>query len=130
MNRLVSVLWRVLALGIAQSLLAGSPPTPRPSSGHGATSISLDQIEAIVGRQYSGDGLAVVSSPDGAMLRCALQRLNARITSEGLWLVSTVDGAKGEPFRVIARTLGREDEKILPLSGRVALAGQMGRFIR
>jgi len=64
------------------------------------------------------------------MLRCALQRLTARVTAEGLWLVSTVDGARGEPFRVIARTLGHEDGEALPLSGKVAVAGQMARFIR
>ena len=38
----------------------------------------------------------------------------------------TVDGAKGEPFRVIARTLGREDAETLPLSGKVAVAGADG----
>src|SRR5207244_12271717 len=54
----------------------------------------------------------------------------ARIATEGLWLVSTVDGARGEPFRVIARTLGREDEEALPLSGKVAVTGQMARFTR
>src|ERR1700690_2252732 len=116
MNRhLIPALWCLLALGIAQSLLAETPPTSKALTGHGAASIRLGQIEAVAGKQYSRDGLAVASRPDEAMLRCALQRLTARATAEGLWLVSTVDGARGEPFRVIARTLGHEDQEALPL---------------
>jgi hypothetical protein len=126
MNRLLaSALWCFLAPGIAQNLLAETPlPPDAPAS------IPFDQIGAVVTKQYSGDGLAVASSPEGAMLRCALQRLNGRITTEGLWLVSTVKGGKGEPFRVIARTLGRKDAAALPLSGKVTVAGQTARFIR
>ena len=131
MNRhLISALWCLVALGIAQSLLAEIPPLSKALTAHGAASIPLDQIGVVAGKQYFGDGLAVASRPDGAMLRCALQRLTARVTAEGLWLVSTVDGARGEPFRVIARTLGHENEEGLPLSGKVAVAGQMARFIR
>jgi hypothetical protein len=47
-----------------------------------------------------------------------------------LWLASAADGAKGERFRVIARTLGRESAETLPPTGKVAVAGQMARFIR
>jgi hypothetical protein len=131
MNRhLISVLWCLLALVIAQNLLAETPPISKALTGHGAASIRWDEIGAMAGKQYSGDGLAVASRPDGAMLRCTLQRLTGRVTAEGLWLISTVDGARGEPFRVIARTLGHEDGEALPLSGKVALAGQMARFIR
>jgi hypothetical protein len=129
-RRLVSALWCVLAFGIAQSLPAETPAIPKTASGHAAAPIPVDQIGAVVSKHYSGDDLAVVSSPDGTILRCALQRLNARITTEGLWLISTVDGARGAPFRVIARTLGREREEALPLSGKIAVAGQMARFIR
>jgi hypothetical protein len=128
-RRLVCALWCVVAFGFLQSLLAETPKIPNASSGRG-DSIPWEQIGAVVSKQYSGDGLAVVPSPDGAVLRCALQRLNGRITSEGLWLNSTVDGANGEPFRVIARTLGRQDVEALPLSGEVAVAGQMVRFTR
>ena len=131
MNRhLISALWCLLALGIAQCLLAETPPISKALTGHGAASIRLDQIGVMAGKQYSGDGLAAASSPDGAILRCALQRLTARVTAEGLWLISTVDGARGEPFRVIARTLGHEGGVALPLSGKVAVDGQMARFIR
>src|SRR6478672_5599517 len=129
---LLSGLRCVLALGLGQSLLAETPPVPAPvSAGHAAASIPLDQMRAMIGKQSSGDGLVVVSEPDGAMLRCTVQRLNGRLTTGGLSLVSTVDGAKGEPFRVTARTLGREhEEAVLPLLGKVAVAGQTGRFLR
>jgi hypothetical protein len=129
-GRLASALCCLLALGLAQSPLAGTPPPPTAFSGPAAASLPLDQIEAMIGKQISGDGLSVMSSPDGARLRCALQRLNARVTAEGLWLVSTVDSANGRPFRVIARTLGRVDAEALPLSGKVAVAGQMAQFMR
>ena len=37
----------------------------------------------------------------------SLKRLNGNVTTEGLWLVSTKEDPKGEPFRVVARALGR-----------------------
>lgn len=81
-------------------------------------------------KQYSGDGLAVKPSPDGARLRCVFQRLNARVTPQGLWLISTKDGAKGQPFRVVACAMGRGVMETLPSSGKVEVAGQVARFIR
>jgi hypothetical protein len=84
----------------------------------------------VAGKHYSGDGLAVASSPDGARLRCSFQKLNAHVTTEGLWLASATDGVKGEGFRVIARTLGRESAETMPLSGKVEVAGQVVKFIR
>src|SRR6476619_6230685 len=101
MNRLlVSATWCLMALGIEQSLLAETCPLPKASSaGYAAAPAPFNEIGALVGKQYSGDGLSVVSVPKAAMLRCPLQRLIARVSAEGLWLVSTVDGARGEPFR-------------------------------
>src|SRR4051812_10376129 len=61
----VSPLWCVLTLGIAQSLLAGTPPISTASAGQVATAIPLDQIGAVAGRQSSGDGLVVAFSADG-----------------------------------------------------------------
>ena len=52
------------------------------------------------------------------------QRLNAKVTDQGLWLASTKDGAKGEPFRVVARRLGRAGAQPLPLTGKVEMAGR------
>lgn len=111
-------------LGLAAMSIAAAPPDTKLAS------IPFDQIGAVAGKQYSGDGLGVVSSSDGARLRCDFQRLNARVTPEGLWLASTVDGARGEPFRVIACALGRKAVEMLPLSGQMAVTGQAAQFIR
>jgi len=92
--------------------------------------IPYDRIGAVAGKQYSGPDLAVMPGPDGAQLRCVFQRLNGRVTPEGLWLVSTVDGASGEPFRVIARALGRSDNQVLALSGKVDVEGRVARLVR
>jgi len=109
MNKAIGL--ALLAVGIAQTLLAEPPPLPKASAGHAAASMPLDKIGAVVAKQHSGDGLAAVtSSPDGAMLRCALQKLNGRVTTEGLWLISTADGAHGKGFQVIARALGRRED--------------------
>ncbi len=84
----------------------------------------------MAGEQYFGDGLAVSSWSVKATLRCVFQRLNARVTTQGLWLVSTKDGANGEPFRVVARALGRADTEPLASCGKVEVGGQVVRFIR
>jgi hypothetical protein len=114
-----------LPAGLGSTNQACNPPVSAR-----AALIPFDRIGAVAGKQYSGDGLVVAVSPGGATLRCAFQRLNANVTVEGLWLASTTDGAKGQPFRVMARALGRAGAEPLPLSGRVAVAGQVARFIR
>ena len=128
---LVSALCSVLALGLTQKLPAqetgGSTDLP---AGRAKAIIPFDQIGAVAGKRYSGDSLAVASSPDGARLSCSFQKLNAHVTTEGLWLASVEDGTKGEGLRVIARTLGRESAETVPLTGKVEVAGQVVKFIR
>ncbi len=67
----------------------------------------MDQLGAVAGKQYQGDGLSVIATPDGASLRCAFQRLEGQVTREGLWLSSTTDNHSGERFRVMAMEVGR-----------------------
>ena len=115
----------LVAVCLGQNLFA--------QDGAGSTSpvsIPFDQLGAAAGKQYSGDGLAVVSRSDGALLRCVFQRLSAQATAEGLWITSTVDEARGQPFRVIARTLGRSTREHLPPRGKVEAGEQVARFIR
>ena len=100
------------------------------SANQPSTSIPFDQIGALAGKQYSGDGLAVTATAAGARLKCAFQRLDARATTEGLWLSSETDAAGGEPFRITAFSLGREQAIVLPASGQVKLSGQTVRFVR
>ena len=85
---------------------------------------------AVADTRYSGDGLAVTSSPDGARLNCVFQRLEGRATTEGLWLFSTKDGAVGRPFRAIACAIGRDVMENLPLFGKVEMNDQSVRYVR
>ncbi len=102
---------------------------PARSQSNGVA-IPFDRIGAVAGKQYSGDALTVSSIPEGARLRCAFQRLNARVTAEGLWLASTVDGAQGEPFRIVARAMGRGRAEALPDMGEINVTDQTVCFIR
>ena len=69
--------------------------------------IPMDQLGAVAGKQYHGDGLSVATTPEGARLRCVFQKLEGQATREGLWLTSTTDASKGERFRVVAGEVGR-----------------------
>jgi hypothetical protein len=89
----------LLVNGFAVSSLASSPPP-----------IPINQLGAVAGKQYQGDGLSVRAAATGAELRCAFQRLEGEVTSAGLWLRSTADGAAGERFRVLATGVGRTDD--------------------
>jgi hypothetical protein len=89
----------LLVNGFAVSSLASSPPP-----------IPLNQLGAVAGKQYQGDGLSVRATATGAELRCAFQRLAGEVTAEGLWLRSTAVEADGERFRVLATGVGRDRE--------------------
>jgi hypothetical protein len=154
----VSVLCNLLAFGLVQMLaaegatavkVAGASQTAEPK----AALIPLAQLGAAAGRQYSGDGLAIVPAQDGAILRCAFQRLEGRATSEGLWLTSTAGKANAARFRVVAIAIERGQKGgqaspraqtpcplqkepglaatfALPGTGNVVVTEQLARFIR
>ena len=99
----------------------------------------MDQLSAVAGKQYQGDGLSVAAAPDGARLRCVFQRLVGQVTSEGLWLTSTAEAETGQRFRVLAVAVGRASPEpsvfksrpsTLPAAGTVEVADQITRFIR
>jgi hypothetical protein len=50
--------------------------------------IPMNQLGAVAGKQYEGDGLSVSAVPrsGSARLRCVFQRLEGEATAEGLWL--------------------------------------------
>src|SRR5262245_1502769 len=56
----------------------------------GPASVPWSAIGARASADYKGDGLSVSPPPTSARLRCAFQRLEGDVTSEGLWLTSTV----------------------------------------
>jgi hypothetical protein len=101
----------------------------------------LEQLGAVAGKQYDGDGLSVAATPDGARLRCVFQRLEGEATFQGLWLTSTFTNLT-DRFRVEAVGLGRKvrpessnrqpftSDIELPEDGVVGVEGQKVRFIR
>ena len=72
---------------VAQAAASTRPEPPvRQAAPERSAAIPFDQLGAAAAEQYNGDGLAVASTPDGAKLRCVFQRLNANVTTQGLWL--------------------------------------------
>ena len=101
-----------LAVGLAllhlQSSFAGPVDSALTSSpARASETIPWSEIGTKATAQYAGDGLSISAVKGDAVLRCVFQRMNARAAAEGLWITSTVDGAKGEPFRVVAVAVGR-----------------------
>ena len=98
-----------LVVGIV-GLAITAPSAFAEASQQSSAPIPMDQLGAVAGKQYQGDGLSVIATPDGASLRCAFQRLEGQVTREGLWLSSTADNNSGERFRVRAVSVGRTDD--------------------
>ncbi|HEU0011039.1 MAG TPA: hypothetical protein VFT34_14570 [Verrucomicrobiae bacterium] len=80
---------------------------------------------------FTGDGLAVNATADGARLRCVFQKLEAEVTAAGLWLRSTAPGA-ADRAQVVAARLRRDAGATLLLErrGGVDLATGHARYIR
>ena len=87
--------------------LAPAQQTDSSLLGHSAA-IPFDKIGSVAGKQYNGDGLAVVSDPDGA---AAVVRVSA-------FKCPRQDGAKGQPFRVVASSLGHAEMETFPAISR------------
>ena len=106
------------------------------------TPIAWSDLGAKATAQYSGDGLSVAVTPQGAVrLHCAFQKLEGEVTPEGLWLSSTVPGGAiaggaatvpGSRFRVVADAVGREGGTVtaLPRSGTASGDTSRARFAR
>ena len=125
----------VLAVTTA-SLWAASPErlasTPTGSAA-ASQAIPWADLGAKATAQYSGAGLAVCAGENGAVrLHCVFQRLEGEVTSEGLWLASTVGGAAVDHFRVVADYVGRDGGAMvaLPEHGVTAREAGAARFVR
>ena len=96
--------------------------------------IPLGELGIEIEKQYSGDGVSVVSTNSGAIVRAVMQDLEGEINDEGLWLTSRAgeDVGSENRFRVKAVTLGRSDggSVNLPLLGSVRVADQTAIFGR
>ena len=91
--------------GLAVVVLLAAQPTEAQTqfatnkAANHAKPIPMDQLGAVAGKQYQGDGLSVTATPDGARLRCVFQKLEGQVTPQGLWLVSTVEPQTEEVWR-------------------------------
>ncbi len=118
------------------SLQAAGPEqhaTPISGTAPNSQSIPWSDLGTKATAQYSGDGLAVSTAADGTVrLRCAFQRLEGGVTSEGLWLTSTVEGAAADRFRVVADYVGRDGGTMVALPERGLASGEpdLARYVR
>jgi hypothetical protein len=102
-----SILASVLVSLLVACQLARPAQLATNNAANRSTPVSLDQLGAVAGKQYRGDGLSVSATPDGARLRCVFQRLEGQATPEGRWLTSTAGKAQGERLRVVAAAVRR-----------------------
>src|SRR5262245_56781167 len=121
--------WLVLSLVGAE---AAPQNSPRSDLAQPTQSIAWNELGANATAQYSGDGLAVNATANGARLRCAFQKLEGDVTPEGLRLSSTAAGTSNAVFSLTAISIGREPGQCyaLPSTGTVETADGIARFIR
>jgi hypothetical protein len=86
-------------------------------------------------KQYSGDGIAVTPTVDGARLRAVFQKLEGQATPEGMWLESTAEGNdQPERFRLLAiaqgRTAAPSSAALLDRTGKVQVTRDAALFVR
>lgn len=104
-----------------------------------AQAIPFAQLGAEAQKQYTGSGIAITPTAQGARLCSSFQKLEGEATRAGLWLSST-DTANGraEPFRVLATALGRcsgtpanaASQESLPSTGTVTSTSDAATFAR
>jgi len=113
-----------VAVFVVQSLFGGTVQ----DSTH-TMSIGLDKTGAMTDKQFWSLNLPVTPSSEGAQLRCDVQRLIGRVTPAGLWLNSSSD-SKGKPFRVVAESIKRGSDNVLPSCGSVQICKNAARLVR
>src|SRR5688572_23260818 len=124
----VSQFLAVLLFSAARLSCSASPSS---NLAHANQSIPWTQLGATATAQYSGDGLGVVATPGGAQLRCALQKLQAEVTTTGLSLNSTAPGAPAQ-LHITAARVGRDAGQnfVLPKHGTVRVVDAQARYLR
>ncbi len=88
----------LLAAFLTTPAMADSP-APAPGTGPtGSASIPVDQLGAAAQKQYSGDGIGITPTANGARLKALFQRLEGEATTERLWVRSTGKEANAEAW--------------------------------
>lgn len=119
-----------------------TPAQPIPASADGAAkAIPFDHLGTEAQKQYSGDGISITPTADGARLKAVFQRLEGQATSEGLWLESTTeeDAGKAARFRDRAMAIGRSVQErdvdaspssLLATTGTIRATRESAVFLR
>ena len=122
------------AIVIHTTVLLAAEPGP---AAEGGKNIPFDQLGAEAQKQYTGDGIRITTTPNGARLQAAMQDLEAEATAQGLWLKSVTDEDAGKEvrFRVLAAEVGRVGSGaaarvLLPATGEVRATGEGVTFTR
>lgn len=95
--------------------------------------IPFNQLGSEAEKQYSGDGISIRATDEGARLRVDFQKLEASVTSEGLWLESTEDTRGTERIRLLAGEFGRVgggEGTVLAREGKVVAGDSAVVFAR
>jgi hypothetical protein len=121
MNVRVTICVTVFVIAVQLNAPAAVVPTPGPGDKALQNAIPWKEVGAAAGAQYSGKGLRVTPTEQGAQLHCAFQRLDGLATHEGLWLSSTMPGQPNDRFRVKAVAVSRKDGPEGPFAAESAL---------
>ena len=114
-----------LMITAAVAHAAGTSITGLETEPKASAAIPWSEIGAKAGADYSGDGLAISQTEQGAWLRCVFQKLAGEATAEGLWLDSTVPGAVNDRFRITAASVGR----VVPCAPPGGASGPASRLV-
>lgn len=91
----------------------------------------MSQLGATAQQQYSGEGLSIQPTPEGARLRADFQDLDGRATAEGLWLESMTEAGAADCLRVRAQSFGwAGTPQMLPPQGVVKAETDSALFLR
>ncbi len=119
-------------------LQAALPEAANLNDAPQARAIPFAQLGAEAQKQYSGTGIGVTSTADGARLRAAFQKLEAEATAEGLWIESTETAEQPERFCLRAMKVGQASSlpgqpgrlHHLPATGAVHASGEAAAWMR
>ena len=93
------------------------------------TAIPFSSIGQRVAADYTGDGIGMEHTAEGAHLRTAFQKLEAHATQTGLTVTSQTMG--GGSVHLAAHAWGRTGCMTpLPIHGEVTISGEKARFVR
>jgi hypothetical protein len=106
-------------LWLTAAMIGTFAATARGDAGDDAPSIPFDQIGQVAQSGQTTDKAPITVTSHGAILRAAMQDLEAEVTHDGLWITSTAEEDAGRPnrFRVRATKVGRDEAWVQGLRG-------------